>query len=130
MKLAGKFILIFILAVIAVTAVSSHFTSKQFFESVEDRHEEMTDVMRNQAEFQYAIETGDPIHIRKCVQTVTDESLQVRWVWFEQTTSREFQPAVDDARSISASAQAWPEAISAIAVTAAVARRRAAARAS
>jgi len=101
MKLAGKFILIFILAVIAVTAVSSHFTSKQFFESVEDRHEEMTDLMQDQTEFQEAIETGDPIHIRQFVQTVTDESMQVRWVWFEQTTSREFQPAVDDARSIS-----------------------------
>ena len=101
MKLAGKFILIFILAVMAVTAVSSHFTSKQFFESVEERHEEMTDLMCRRSEFQDAIETGDPIHISQYVRTVTDDSMQVRWVWFEQTTRREFQPKVDEASSIS-----------------------------
>jgi signal transduction histidine kinase len=84
-----------------VTAVSSHFTSKQFFESVEERHEEMTDLMTHQAEFHEAVDSGDPIHIRQVVQTVTDESMQVRWVWFEQTTSREFRPALDQASDIS-----------------------------
>ena len=101
MKLAGKFILIFILAVVAVTAVSSHFTSKQFFASVEERHEEMTDLMTHQAGFHEAIDSGDPIHIRQVVQTVTDELMQVRWVWFEQTTSREFRPALDQASTVS-----------------------------
>lgn len=101
MKLAGKFILIFILAVMAVTAVSSHFTSKQFFESVEERHKEMTDSMCQRSDFQAAIDSGDPIHIAQYVRTVTDDSMQVRWVWFEQTTKREFQPKVDQASSLS-----------------------------
>ncbi len=101
MKLAGKFILTFIVAVIAVTAVSSHFTSKQFFESVEERHEEMTDMVREQTEFKDALASGDPVHIRQFVKTVTDETMRVRWVWFEQTASREFRPSVDDARLLS-----------------------------
>ncbi len=95
MKLAGKLIFLFIVAVMAVTAVSSHFAARQYYMNVERQHQQIADsmaAMRDQQSFQRAVHSGDHWYFRQVVRTVSPSSMQVRWVWLEQNSLNSYRP--------------------------------------
>lgn len=99
MKLAAKLILLFVVAVIAVTAMASHFTSKQFFANVENRHAAIAEsvaTVGDQADFHQAISSGDKARFESIVQTVSNGGTHVRWVWLDDPDNIEFRPFLED----------------------------------
>ncbi len=103
MKLAGKFILLFIIAAVAVTAVSSYFTSQQYFSSIKDEHRKIVQMvaeLENKDSFRQAMQTGDRVYFAEMVKTMTDYSTTVRWVWFEKSANKDERPSVSDAERV------------------------------
>lgn len=99
MKLAAKLILLFVVAVIAVTTMASHLTSRQFFANVEKRHREIAvsvAAINGNPEFREAIKTGNNIHFERMIRTIADHGTRVRWVWFEDQIAGDFRPALKD----------------------------------
>ena len=99
MKLAAKLIILFIIAVIAVTLMASWFTSKQFFANLEKRHEVIASnvgQIDSSAEFREAVTSGNNIYFEKMIRTTSKEVTRVRWVWFDEGANYEFEPALID----------------------------------
>jgi signal transduction histidine kinase len=99
MKLAGKLIGLFIVTVVAVTAVSSHFASKQPQINMKKLHQEIAksiSAMRYEAAFETAILSGDHLYFERIVHQVAPNAMQVRWVWLEQNVTGRFRPKIDD----------------------------------
>ena len=99
MKLAAKLILLFIIAVIAVTTMASWFTSKQFFANLEKRHEIIaSNVGRidSSSEFRNAVHSGSNVYFERMIRAVSKDATRVRWVWFGNDTTNDFKPALND----------------------------------
>ena len=86
MKLAAKLILLFIIAVSAVTIMASQLASMQSFAGLEKRHRAIaSSVNANQktSKFQTAANTGTNIYFENLVRTLANNGTRIRWTWLE-----------------------------------------------
>ncbi len=86
MKLAAKLILLFIIAVSAVTIMASQLASMQSFAGLEKRHRAIASfVNANQKtpSFQTAANTGTNIYFENLVRTLANNGTRIRWTWLE-----------------------------------------------
>ncbi|MCP4464368.1 MAG: HAMP domain-containing histidine kinase [Planctomycetaceae bacterium] len=99
MKLAGKLILLFVLIVVAVTAISSHFTSRQFLANARERHEQIAESINSESKqdsFKKAISTGDNFYFQQVVHTISPHAIEVRWVWLENNMPGKYRPLAEE----------------------------------
>lgn len=99
MKLAGKLILLFIVIVMAVTAISSYFTRQQFLANEKQEHKQIVDSimpMSSQEPFKQAMRSGNHNYFLQVVRTISPNEIQVRWVWLEQNMSGDYRPMMED----------------------------------
>ena len=89
MKLAAKLILLFIIAVSAVTMMASQLASMQSFAGLEKRHRAIAssvNAIQNTADFQTAANTGKNIYFERLVRTFANNGTRIRWTWPETET--------------------------------------------
>eukprot|EP01047_Picozoa_sp_COSAG01_P007903 COSAG01_NODE_304_length_19173_cov_102.334696_9_plen_489_part_00 len=86
MKLAAKLILLFIIAVSAVTIMASQLASMQSFAGLEKRHRAIAssvDANQKTSGFQTAANTGTNIYFENLVRTLANNGTRIRWTWLE-----------------------------------------------
>ena len=86
MKLAAKLILLFIIAVSAVTVMASQLASMQSFAGLEKRHlaiASSVNAIRNTSDFQTAANTGKNIYFERLVRTLANNRTRIRWTWLD-----------------------------------------------
>jgi two-component system, NtrC family, sensor kinase len=86
MKLAAKLILLFIIAVTAVTIMASQLASMQSFAGLEKRHRAIAssvDANQKTSGFQTAANTGTNIYFENLVRTLANNGTRIRWTWLE-----------------------------------------------
>lgn len=86
MKLAAKLILLFIIAVSAVTVMASQLASMQSFAGLEKRHRAIAssvNAIQNTSDFQTAANTGKNIYFERLVRTLANNGTRIRWTWLE-----------------------------------------------
>jgi two-component system NtrC family sensor kinase len=99
MKLASKLILLFIIAVTAVTTMASQLTSMQSFANLEKRHREIAvsvDSIEMTPEFQNAVEVGNNVYFERMVRTFSNHGTRIRWVWLGDDVESDYRPAIAD----------------------------------
>lgn len=99
MKLAAKLILLFIIAVAAVTTMASHLTSMQSFANLEKRHREIAvsvSSIDKTADFQKAVEVGNNVYFERMIRTFSNQGTRIRWVWLGDDVVSDYLPAIAD----------------------------------
>lgn len=99
MKLAAKLILLFIIAVTAVTTMASQLTSMQSFANLEKRHREIAvsvDSIETTPEFRQAIEAGNNVYFERMIRTFSNHGTRIRWVWLGDDIESDYRPAIAD----------------------------------
>lgn len=97
MKLAAKLILLFIIAVTAVTMMASHLTSKQSFANLEKRHREIANSVAeidNTNDFRSAVEGDNNVYFERLIRTFANHGTRVKWVWLDQDVPPNRRPAL------------------------------------
>lgn len=97
MKLAAKLILLFIIAVTAVTLVASQLSSMQSFANLEKRHREIAvsvESIDSTPEFKQAVEVGNNVYFERMVRTFSNHGTRIRWVWLDDDVAADFRPAL------------------------------------
>ncbi len=97
MKLAAKLILLFIIAVTAVTVMASNLTSRQSFLNLEKRHREIATAVTaidDSAEFRAAIEANNNVYFERMIRTVSNQGTRIRWVWLDEHSQPDHQPTI------------------------------------
>ena len=98
MKLAAKLILLFIIAVTAVTLMASQLSSMQSFANLEKRHREIAvsvDSIHTTPEFEKAIiEVGNNVYFERMVRTFSNHGTRIRWVWLDDEVESDYRPAI------------------------------------
>ena len=108
MKLAAKLILLFIIAVSAVTMMASQLASMQSFAGLEKRHRAIAssvNAIQNTADFQTAANTGKHIYFEQLVRTFANNGTRIRWTWPETETKNAATAPVSPAVIENASGQ-------------------------
>ncbi len=108
MKLAFKLILLFVVAVVGVTAISSHLTSRQFFQLLEKQHQAIAESIlnENREELLNAIQSGNLSRLESIMAAPRTRLAQIRWVWFERSVAAPYQPMIgSDYEKIAANSQ-------------------------
>lgn len=106
MKLAAKLILLFVIAVTAVTTMASHLSSKQSFANLEKRHREIAnsvESIESTTEFQTAVELGNNVYFDRMVRTLSNHGTRIRWVWLGADTESDYLPSIADLSAVSSS---------------------------
>ncbi len=102
MKLATRFILLFILAAIPVIALSSHFASKQFVASIQNEHHEIVTLLEQlepDQEFEQAMNAEDMVYFQEMAKSVSDYTISIRVVSLSAAGGREDMSAGPDRQS-------------------------------
>lgn len=99
MKLAAKLILLFIIAVIAVTTMASHLTSMQSFANLEKRHREIAvsvESIDGSSEFLNAVDAGNNVYFERTIRRFSNHGTRIRWVWLGNDIESDYRPAIAD----------------------------------